>query len=133
MVNLIGLTMTPIKNNKIEVVPLRKIEKFILDSNEDTKDEVFAILFKLSELPHPRPLRELVDSENRIFEARGETNDVWIRLFWFWHKGLKGRNVIVVVHVYLKKQNRIDRKEVKIAVSDKKRFLMNEKLKSNAK
>lgn len=114
--------MSPFKNTTVFVDLLDKVESFMLTSSEEVRQETAVMIGKLGNLPHEKELRELVDKNNRIFEARGSTKDFWIRGFWFWHKPPEDNSNIVLTHLYLKKENKTDQKEIKVAVVIKKKY-----------
>lgn len=114
--------MSPYVNNYAATIPLGRINEFLAELNEEERVEVLSVIEALSRIPHEPGLCEIVDRENRIFEAKGSTKDKWIRLFWFWEK-IKGQpSNIVMTHGYLKDQNKTDPKEIKIAVKIMKKY-----------
>ncbi len=115
--------MSPLKNPNVHTIALGKLNEFIMNSTEEIQVETLSIINNLGTLPHTKNLVELVDKENRIYEAKGSTKDFWIRIFWFWDK-VKGQNdQIVMTHAYLKKENKTDPNEIKIANKIRKKYL----------
>jgi hypothetical protein len=101
--------MAAIVNPKIDIFLLDRIREFIRENHGEIVDVTNGVVINLATFPHQKSVTELVDKENRIWEAKGSATDNWIRLFWFWHKPSLKNSVIVVTHAYLKKQNRPER------------------------
>ena len=114
--------MAPIANPKVEIVVLDKIKTFIKENVVEIKAATLATLDKLTNLPHTRSLTELVDKENRIYEAKVGVTDHWIRIFWFWYKPSGQNSKVVATHAYLKKENKTDPNEIKVAKKIKNNY-----------
>ena len=115
--------MSPFKNNSVFTETLNRAETFIQSLKQEERETSYAMIANLMTLPHPKQLVEIVDKTNRLWEVRGSTKDFWIRMFWFWHKSpFEANSKIVITNGYLKKENKTDPDEIKLAVRIKNAY-----------
>lgn len=114
---------TTTKPIQIEVLTLGKASSFIEDLEEEEKLTSYSMIKLLENPPYELGLIKIVDKTHRIYEARDSTTDFWIRHFWFYHKiPHENRSIIVVTNSCIKKQNKTDPNEIKIAIKIKDKF-----------
>lgn len=127
-------TTTP--SIQIEVIVLGKTRSFIEDLEKEEQLVSYSMIKLLENPPYESGLIKIVNKSYRIYEVRGSTKDFWIRHFWFYHKiPHENRSIIVITNSCIKKQNKTDPTEIKIAIKIKERFeaLKKEEYKQNKK
>lgn len=114
---------TTTKPIQIELIALGKVNSFIEDLEEEEQLTSYSMIKLLENPPYESGGIKIVNKSHRIYEVRGSTKDFWIRHFWFYHKiPHENRSIIVITNSCIKKQNKTDPDEIKIAVKIKDKF-----------
>ena len=99
------------KNNK------NPIMDFILSLDEETQLDVLAILRKMESDPfNLGTLSKKIKGVKNLFELRVKGKNIIIRLFYCYKKN----KIIIVLHGFIKKTQKIPLKELELAIKRKK-------------
>ena len=106
---------------KFEIVFYKKhsnpIENFILSQREDLRLDIFAALKKMEDNPFAlRTLSKKIVAVDNLFELRINGKNAIVRLFYCYRKN----RIIIILHGFVKKTQKIPRRELKIAIDRKK-------------
>jgi len=93
------------------------IEEFILSQQEDIQLDIFAVLKRMEENPFTlRSLSKKIVNVDNLFELRIRGKNTFIRLLYCYRKD----RIIIVLHGFVKKSQKIPKNELRIAIERKK-------------
>lgn len=102
-----------------EVEFLHRAETFLNSLKEKERNKIYYNLKKATLLNDKTLFKELQDG---IYEFRTRFNKKQFRLLAFWDKRDRKNTLVICTHGFIKKTDKVQRKEIEIAVRMKKKY-----------
>lgn len=109
-----------------ETIFLDEIETFFSDLDAKAVRKIFYNVDLAEQTNNPKLFKKL---ENEIWEFRIRYNKLHIRLLAFWDKTKETETLVIATHGFIKKADKIPKKEIEKAIDIRIRYFENKKRK----
>jgi phage-related protein len=109
---------------RFEVVHLQEAVDFLHEINEKAREKIIYNISKAKRGLDPRLFKKL---DAVFWEFRTEYKGIQYRLIAFWHRRDGELALIITVHGFVKKTDKVPAKEIAIAYERRRKFLNDEK------
>ena len=109
---------------KFNIVLMDLVDLFLGKLDVKTRDKVLFNLWKSREVNDPKLFKKIT---NEIWEFRTKYANKQIRLLAFWDKEEKGNTLVIATHGFVKKTQKIPKKEIDKAMSLKEEYFLTRK------
>ena len=107
---------------KYEVIFLEPAKDFLENLDEKTREKILFNIWKSRETNDPSLFRKL---SNDIWEFRTRFKTKQYRLLAFWDKGNKESTLVITTHGFVKKTQKIPKREIQKAEQLRKEYFEN--------
>jgi phage-related protein len=108
---------------RFSVVLLKSAKDFIFGLDLKTQTKIYFVLDKASHVNDPKLFKKL---QNEIWEFRIQAKSLQIRLLAFWDKRNEEQTLVISIHGFIKKKEKVNQNEINTAINDRKQYFENQ-------
>ncbi len=111
-------------NKRFETILLEEAFEFIKKQNQKTREKIFQNIRRSEYNNDPKFFKKL---SSEIWEFRTLYSGIQIRILAFWDKDDKTQTLVLATHGFVKKTNKVNKKEIDKAEKIRKSYFKNKR------